>query len=480
MTIWQDHPLFDVETPSEALQRLDGFDEGIIALGVEGNVLSANAEAKRILSLDAAVELKDLDTIGQALGGWQKVVDAVEVGKQTDVALQGARHKQYLATLRKMPGQAQIGIILIRDLDALEFRKSYATGGAPKSNVHFLTFERTRPDFEQQRRLSPELNRVLSRGERALRQGARVLITGESGVGKGEIARALHRSVSDAQDPFVVVNCASASGDRLERQLFGAAASDRTAEPSLVEQAQGGTLFLDEVADIPMSLQARLLGFLEDSAAATRLGNFDRRNQVRVVAATNKDLKQLVREGEFRADLFFRLAVINLQVPPLRDMQPLVLHLIERFTRTLNRRREAPIEIPHRLQHVLMDYSFPGNIRELLNIVQRIAVLQEDSEEIEELIYELISPIDVPDSEAITGPSSDTYDLRAEVRRYERILIDRAIRTHGSKRKAAKALGVDIGTIVRKTAEPTVEVSSGETPNKEITDDTHQTTGGKR
>jgi transcriptional regulator with PAS, ATPase and Fis domain len=124
---------------------------------------------------------------------------------------------------------------------------------------------------------------------------------------------------------------------------------------------------------------------------------------------------------------------------------------------TINQRRQTPMLIPQRLRDRLLDYGYPGNIRELSNIIQKLAIFMEDSEDLEEVMGDLLSPIDIPGLDgALAGfaPGAATFDLKTEVRRYERILIDKAIRVHGSKRKAANALGVDIGTIVRKTAEP--------------------------
>ncbi|MGC1489671.1 MAG: sigma 54-interacting transcriptional regulator, partial [Albidovulum sp.] len=225
----------------------------------------------------------------------------------------------------------------------------------------------------------------------------------------------------------------------------------------LIEQSEGGTLFLDEVGEIPMSAQALLLRFLEDGLITRLAGGQHRVVNVRVIAATNRDLRQLVRDGTFRADLYYRLAVVPLHVPPLRVMPALADHLITRFLQTINQRRQTPMLIPQRLRDRLLDYGYPGNIRELSNIIQKLAIFMEDSEDLEEVMGDLLSPIDIPGLDgALAGfaPGAATFDLKTEVRRYERILIDKAIRVHGSKRKAANALGVDIGTIVRKTAEP--------------------------
>lgn len=323
--------------------------------------------------------------------------------------------------------------------------------------TRFLAENRTRPDFVTQRRLAPDLNRLLVRGERAMLQGARILITGESGVGKSEIAKFLHSTVADADAPFVVVNCASSSDALFAKALFGDTGPQAGGiQQGLIEQSEGGTLFLDEVAEVPLSAQALLLRFLEDGLVTRAAGGLQRVANVRVIAATNRDLRQLVGDGRFRADLYYRLAVIPLRVPPLREMPTLIDHLINRFLQTINQRRQAPVLVSRRMRDTLADYSYPGNIRELLNIVQKLTIFTEETEDLVELLEDLLSPIDIQGIDGAPpsiGPASATYDLKTEIRRYERALIDKSIRIHGSKRKAASALGVDIGTIVRKTAE---------------------------
>ena len=397
---------------------LDLSDDGHLAVAADGTVVHADAQAAALLGLEpGTAEGRAAAGLAAGVEGWDALARALRAGTPADAPLRlGARH--VLASLRG-PGADGVRLIQLRDLDALDWRRGGRPGRAAPA--------RTRPDFEAQRRLSPELHRVLSRGERAMRMGARVLIVGESGVGKSEIARFLHAGIADADDPFLAVNCALGA-DLLEDRLSAAP-----------ERAAGGALFLDDVAELPAPLQARLVGWLEDG---------DHAAAPRVLAATNADLRAAVTAGRFRADLYYRLAVATLRVPPLREMPQLVPHLTQRFLRTINQRRETPVILPQRLTALLEDYAFPGNIRELLNLVQRAAIFVEDAADMEELLGELMLPAgDAPVPEA-----GATMDLRAEVRRFERALIDRAVAAHGSKRAAARALGVDIGTISRKTA----------------------------
>ncbi len=452
--LWPEHPLFSATSLGEAERRLESFDDGLIFLSPSGQIVHLNNEATRQIGIDAATAIGNTPAeVTTACSGWHDLVASLAADRTADVLLHRSDGRAILAVPRRMPTQSArdpITMILLRDLSGLDYRRSRASGRNSGSRIQFLAENRTRPDFATQRQLNPELHRILSRGERAMVQGARILITGESGVGKTEIAKFLHSTVANANDPFVVVNCASSCN-----ALFGIDEdASATRRPSMIEQAEGGTLFLDEVGEIPRSEQASLLGFLEYGLVTSEAGRQYRVANVRVIATTNRDLRQLVTDGKFRADLYYRLAVVPIRVPALREISALIAHLINRFLQTINQRRQTPIMMPQRLRERLLDYSFPGNIRELLNIVQKLVIFMEDSCDLEEVIEDILSPIDIPGLDGALAPcfpGASTFNLKCEVRRYERGLIDKAIRVHGSKRKAASALGVDIGTIVRKT-----------------------------
>lgn len=466
-----DHPFFSTRSQAEAELSLEMLDDGVVMLSPAGVVLHLSSEAERQLGIAVATargrQLADLPVDCQ---GWDGLVDVVSTGQTTDCMLRRPDGRDILAAPRAAPeasGPSAARIIVLRDLVGLDYRRERANRRTKAMRTIFIAENRTRPDFIEQRRLAPELDRLLSRGERAMLQGARILITGESGVGKTEVAKFLHSTVADADAPFVVANCALSGDAQFARAMFGVpAAQGQQRLVGLIEQSESGTLFLDEVAEIPLSAQALLLRFLEDGIVSNPDGGEQRVVNVRVIAATNRDLRQMVREGRFRADLYYRLAVVPLRVPPLRDMPALIDHLTGRFLQTINHRRQTSLFVPRRVREMLGDYSFPGNIRELLNIVQKLSIFLEEADDLAELMADLLAPIDIPGIDLAPQAGlqgAEPFDLRTEVRRYERTLIDKAIRFHGSKRKAANALGVDIGTIVRKTADPTAENTTATT-----------------
>jgi len=286
-----------------------------------------------------------------------------------------------------------------------------------------------------------------------------VLLTGQSGTGKTEIAKHLHALVCGDNRPFVHVNCGSIPESLFESEMFGYERGSFTGalqggKKGLIENAGGGTLFLDEVGEIPLISQAKLLKFLEDGTVQRIGAATGKRVDVRVIAATNRDLDLMVEEGRFRRDLFFRLNVIALDVPPLRGRRELIEALIDLYVERANARRTPPLTLARDCRERLLEHDYPGNIRELANIVEHLSVVADGE----------AGAADLPPSVAeraapafVGGPGSESphgfpnISLKDEVRAYETQLIGEAIRLLGSKRKAAQALGVDIGTVVRKT-----------------------------
>jgi DNA-binding NtrC family response regulator len=229
---------------------------------------------------------------------------------------------------------------------------------------------------------SPEMIAILALAHRAAHSDAKVLITGESGVGKELFAREIHQHSRRAGGPLVTVNCAGLTETLLESELFGHDRGSFTGayrdKPGKLEQADGGTLFLDEVGEMSLRMQALLLRFLENGEVQ-RVGSSDRMRRVdaRIVTATNRDLAERVASGDFREDLLYRLRVIHINVPALRDRRADIRPLVEHFAS----RRVRPVQFTEAAIELLQRYRWPGNVRELQNVVEQ-AVWQSGATEI--------------------------------------------------------------------------------------------------
>jgi DNA-binding NtrC family response regulator len=299
---------------------------------------------------------------------------------------------------------------------------------------------------------SPAMTRVYDLLSRVADSEASVLVSGESGTGKELVARALHRHSRRSNGPFIAVDCASVPETLLESELFGHArgafTDARGARTGLFVQAHGGTLFLDEIGDLPLSLQPKLLRALQERVVrpvgADREVPFD----VRLVAATNRDLEAAVEERSFREDLWFRINVIHVELPPLRARGGDVLLLAQRFVaRAAERAGKRVVGIAPAAANLLLAYPWPGNVRELQNCVERAVALA---------AFDQIGPDDLPDrvrtyrGSHVVVASEDPSELVA-LEEVERRYVLRVLESlGGNKTLAARTLGLDRKTLYRK------------------------------
>jgi DNA-binding NtrC family response regulator len=289
--------------------------------------------------------------------------------------------------------------------------------------------------------------------ERAARSASTVLITGESGTGKELVARAIH-DMSGRKGAFVPVNCSAIPAELIESELFGhtgtAFTGAKQARAGLFEAADGGTLFLDEIGDLPLAVQPKILRVLQEGAVRRVGANQERAEDVRAVAATNHDLEAEVSEGRFREDLYWRLNVIALRVPALRERPFDVPLLVEHF---INKAAEAtgspPLTLSPEALAVLASYAWPGNVRELENVIERAVALARGAR---------LTLDDLPDRVRSSGEAAAilarSSERRLTLRELEREYIIETLRkTGGHKSRAAEALGLDRKTLYRKLDE---------------------------
>jgi len=311
--------------------------------------------------------------------------------------------------------------------------------------------------------------------ERVADCDATVLVTGESGSGKEVVARELHRRSSRRDRPFVKVNCAALPADLLESEMFGhergAYTGAATSTAGKFEAADRGTLMLDEVAEMPAALQAKLLHVLEDGRF-TKLGsNRELEVDVRVIAATNRPLAPMIADGRFREDLYYRLQVIEIHVPPLRERREEIVPLARAFVRNCAEHEGRPVPIlTPRLEEALVAYDWPGNVRELENVIQRFVLLQDEDLVRRELVADrdsaFVSPAVAETTRAADAPAvlpvtpaapahAESQSLPALVRKatshVEREVIARALDVvRWNRRRAARMLGVSYKTLLNK------------------------------
>jgi DNA-binding NtrC family response regulator len=303
---------------------------------------------------------------------------------------------------------------------------------------------------------SPAMNLVFERMSRIVKTDSAVLVSGESGTGKELVARALHYNGTRKDLPFIAVNCSAIPEALLESELFGHVRGAFTGaikdKPGKFEAANHGTIFLDEIGTLPLHLQAKLLRVLQEHEVERVGSNKTVKLHVRVISATNSDLENMVKRGEFREDLYYRLNVIPLHLPPLRERQQDIMYLtaffLEKQCRIMGR---APCSISKQALEALEQYSWPGNVRELENLIERMIVLTDASViTIDDIPAKIIGEKGAGEALSVTMPSQGV-DLVATVSRIEQSLICQALESAGGvKAKAASLLGINRTTLVEK------------------------------
>ncbi len=273
-----------------------------------------------------------------------------------------------------------------------------------------------------------------------------VLLTGESGTGKDLLAKVIHYGSARASRPFMNITCSALPETLLESELFGhergAFTDARQQKRGLFEQADEGTVFLDEVAETVPTFQAKLLRFLEEKAFRRLGGTADIKVNVRVIAATNQDLEQTVRDGKFREDLYYRLNVLRLEVPPLRARGRDIVLLAEHYIRVFSQEFRRPVRrLTDAAEQALLAYSWPGNVRELRNLIER-AVLLAEAEALEPSDFESVHTLRRPETPAGVG-GIQLPEEGLDIEQVERRLVTLALeRTKGNQTRAAALLGL--------------------------------------
>lgn len=351
-----------------------------------------------------------------------------------------------------------VSMIISNSREVSEISALPAGGEAPGKPGRYYQYIPPEPDersklYEGIIAYSPEMKRVLALAEKVARVDSNVLLLGESGVGKDVVARLIHRLSSRRKGPFVKINCGAIPDSLLESELFGYEAgaftgARREGKSGLVELAGKGTLFLDEIGELSLPLQVKLLNVLQDRQLFRIGGTRPVQVDARFMAATNRNLEEMVREGRFREDLYYRLNVVPVEIPPLRtrhaDIPPLIAHFLDFYCRKYNVQKRINAAALNRL----LNYSWPGNVRELENVIERLVVTTDAPE---------IETGDLPGHLQQTEGSGEArvlvtglMPLKDAVNAVEQQLLKMALAEYHTFEAAAAALGVHPTTIGRK------------------------------
>ena len=432
---------------------LDTLSDGVFISDAEGTTLFVNKMYETLTGLrQGEIRGKNIRTLVQQ-GIFDKVVNPqiVETGKSATHVQQLANGKRLVLTGYPVfddKGQLCLVVTFARDITVLTQLQEEMTAQKKlieqfHDRLAFLAREQTRelvPVFE-----SREMKEVMSLVERFASSDATVLILGESGTGKELFAQSIHNGGRRANAPFVVVNCGALPRNLVQSELFGYdegsfTGASRLGKPGKFELADNGTIFLDEIGEMPLEAQVSLLRLLQNGEVTRVGGKHTRLVNVRVLAATNRNLENAIRQNAFREDLYYRLNVFTLNVPPLRerssDIALLINHFLDHFVASLGR---GPLRVTDRAMDVLLGYPWPGNIRELENVIERMVHMSQGVPSIDIDVL----PANILNHEGIPGGVPRPAVPRGLLSHQEKETIVRALQEAGGNiRATAKALGI--------------------------------------
>lgn len=436
---------------------LDALHDGVVVVDAAGIVRYVNLAHERITGLKCArtvgrhvLEVVPDSSLPEVLATGRELI-----GVRTRVG-----DREVVSNIVPIRSEGKIigGVSVFRDITEVSALSRELERAESRLRRLAAELSMSRGDGEAIVGKSPRIVQAFRLALKAAQVPSNVLIQGESGAGKEVLARYIHAHSPRADRPFIAVNCAAIPESLLESELFGYeegafTGARKGGKAGLFELADGGSVFLDEIADMPLALQAKLLRVLQGKEVKRVGGTATLTVDVRVLAATNRDLKALAEGGQFRQDLYWRLNVIPINLPPLRERREDLPMLVEAFLARISRRLNKKVDgFRADALKALLAYDFPGNVRELENIIEQAIVLNEDR---------LIGLEDLPDhvvqraetAGATTGPASGPSFGTAgfpNLGEAERQLYQDALRRFPSRTDAARALGISRSTLYRK------------------------------
>ncbi|MEW6274698.1 MAG: sigma 54-interacting transcriptional regulator [Bacillota bacterium] len=303
---------------------------------------------------------------------------------------------------------------------------------------------------------SRAMREVLARALQVASFDSTVLINGESGVGKEVVARVIHYLSPRKNGPFISVNVASIPEELFESELFGYCSgaftgASKSGKRGLVKAAEGGTLFLDEISELPYRIQVKLLRLLQDREYIMVGDTVPRHANIRIIAASNQEISLMVQEGKFRKDLFYRLNVIPLSIPPLRERREDILALVFKFLQDFKQRYNIKRHFSSEALYALLNFDWPGNVRQLQNLLERLIIFSKENIISRELVeFELSRETEKRDFNNSLNLNTYEQPLKAAVEELEKKMLLNAIQKTGNNEEAARLLGIHRTTLIRK------------------------------
>ncbi|MCQ4637422.1 sigma 54-interacting transcriptional regulator [Anaerovorax odorimutans] len=458
---------YQKELNRELEEILEGSFDGILVTDAEGKILYANHSYERV----AEIRKKDMEgkTMKDLINPvWMPNSVAYIVAEQKQPVskrqiVKSGRH--IIVTGRPVfdkKGNIKKIVINARDITEIYELTEELQRSREMGKMYLESYSEPASYMENNGKspilaASKEMRSILSLAKKVANFQATVLILGESGVGKEEVAKYIHNNSLRSEKPFVVLNCGAIPANLLESELFGYekgafTGAVQAGKEGLLEAADGGTVFLDEIGETPLDFQVKLLRFLE-SKEIRRVGAVESKNiDVRIIAATNRDLAQMVEEGTFREDLYYRLNVVQIDVPPLRkrvdDIMPLAFLYLRRYNELYNQEKLLTHEVIKELEK----YPWAGNVRQLKNVIENMVIVSSNdylqTEDLPWVTQEMRSP-----SQKMVGAvleNSDGMSLNEATEALEKLMFQRARETCGTTREIADKLKVNQSTVVRK------------------------------
>jgi PAS domain S-box-containing protein len=435
--------------------------DGLWLIDHTGTVVMINQGAERIHQLNKK------DVIGKDI----RELSEMQVMDRS-ITLEVFRHKSSLTINQTLPridkeilvtatpvfgdnGELKFVVVLDRDVTELvrlrrELKAIQKVAGGPSHPLPMPLKNEALQGFGIV--VSEAMKRVYRQAMQAASSDSTIMLMGESGVGKGYLAAQIHNGSLRKNDSLIHLNCGALPQSLIDSELFGYergafTGARQEGKPGFLEAAADGTLFLDEISELPFSAQVKLLQFLDTNEFIRVGGTTARKSNARIIAATNRDLEEMVHRKEFRKDLYFRLNVVPLRIPPLRERRESLPWLIDYFLKRMNARNQREKRIHHKAMHHLCQYDYPGNVRELAHLVEQLVVLSPHDE---------IGIDDLPQHILSGGPTIDAWtvakgwNLKTAQEVLEREMICKALHRFGSQRKAADFLGIHQSTLARK------------------------------